>query len=201
MVGAIVLVTAAAPFAGANAGVAVWGAIAFAVAWLRMNRIPLTARTVAWTGAVVVLLVGALAAVDLLGSRRRNAHRAVLPPAGAGWIGRCGAGAAQGAQQPRLRDADARIRGWRSPSRWPWASRDWSARDRSRAALSGFPAYAGALVGVVVGSVVALLTEDSGVVMPALMLLTGALPALYLALREPSASAGDSTPTSEEHHV
>jgi hypothetical protein len=30
-----------------------------------------------------------------------------------------------------------------------------------------------------------MLTEDSGVVMPALMLLTGALPALYLALEDP----------------
>ena len=42
VVGAVVLVTAAAPFAGANAGVAIWGVVAFAVAWLRINRIRFT---------------------------------------------------------------------------------------------------------------------------------------------------------------
>jgi len=50
-------------------------------------------------------------------------------------------------------------------------------------ALAVAPAYAGALLGIVVGSVVAWGTEDSGIVMPALMLLAGAGPALLLALR------------------
>ena len=38
------------------------------------------------------------------------------------------------------------------------------------------------LLGLIVGSVAATLTEDSGVVMPTLMLFAGALPALSLAL-------------------
>ncbi len=200
VVGAIVLVTAAAPFAGANAGVAVWGAIAFAVAWLRMNRIPLTARTVAWTGAVVVLLVGALAAVDLLGiGGGTHIGRFFLQ------LVRDGSGAAALVRRKALNNL-----GYVTQTPYSWLALaialalglERLVRPRPlAAALSGFPAYAGALVGVVIGSVVALVTEDSGVVMPALMLLTGALPALYLALREPPASAGDSIPTSEENHV
>jgi len=63
------------------------------------------------------------------------------------------------------------------------------------AALERYPAYSGALTGVLVGSVVAMLTEDSGVVMPALMLLAGAMPALYLALDVPSRTGAAATPT------
>jgi len=48
-------------------------------------------------------------------------------------------------------------------------------------ALAENPGYRGALAGIIAGSVVALVTEDSGVVMPALMLLAGGLSALYLA--------------------
>ena len=182
VVGAIVLVTAAAPFAGANAGVAVWGAIAFAVAWLRINRIPLTARTIAWTAAVVVLLVGALAAVDLLGV------------GGGTHIGRFfvqlaqgGSGAVELVRRKALNNL-----GYVTQTPYSWLALaialalglEGFVRPRPLASvLSGFPALSGALIGVVVGGVAALLTEDSGVVMPALMLLTGALPALYLALR------------------
>jgi hypothetical protein len=64
--------------------------------------------------------------------------------------------------------------------------------------LDGYPAYAGALAGVIVGSVVALLTEDSGVVMPALMLTVGAMPALYLALgASPDRDSASATSHSE----
>ncbi len=200
VVGAIVLVTAAAPFAGANAGVAVWGAIAFAVAWLRINRIPLTARTIAWTAAVVVLLVGALAAVDLLGV------------GGGTHIGRFfvqltqgGSGAVELVRRKALNNL-----GYVTQTPYSWLALaialalglEAFVRPRPLAsAFAGFPALSGALIGVVVGGVVALLTEDSGVVMPALMLLAGALPALYLALRGPSDRPADSASTSATHHL
>ena len=57
-------------------------------------------------------------------------------------------------------------------------------RSAFRRALELTPAYSGALVGIVVGSVVALASEDSGVVMPALMLFAGAAPALLVTLRD-----------------
>jgi hypothetical protein len=58
----------------------------------------------------------------------------------------------------------------------------WAGEQPLVAALRERPGVAGALAGVIVGGIVAALTEDSGVVMPALMLFAGALPALYLAL-------------------
>jgi hypothetical protein len=181
VVGGIVLVTTAAPFAGANAGVAVWGFIAFAAAWLRMNRVPFSARTVLWTIAAVVLFVGMLAAVDLLGA------------GGGTHIGRFLLEFAQGdsgAWQLIRRKALNNI-GYVTQTPYAWLALAISAallferfaRPRPLvSALGRYPAYAAALTGVVVGSAVALLTEDSGVVMPALMLLAGALPALWLAL-------------------
>ena len=181
VVGTIVLLTAAAPFAGANAGVAVWGAVAFAVAWLRVNRIPFSARTIAWTAGLVVLLVAALAAVDLLAS------------GGGTHIGRFFAGFGQdgsGALELVRRKALNNI-GYVTQTPYAWlalAIAAGLALERFVAprplahTLERSPGYAGALVGVLAGSVVALLTEDSGVVMPALMLLAGAVPGLCLAV-------------------
>ena len=196
--GAIVLVTAAAPFAGANAGVAVWGAIAFAVAWLRMNRIPFTARTVAWIVAAVMVLVGALAAVDLLGvGGGTHIGRFFLQ------LAQGGSGAMELVRRKALNNL-----GYVTQTPYSWLALTIAlalglerfVRPRPlTTALAGFPAYSAALIGVVAGSIVALLTEDSGVVMPALMLLAGALPGLYLALREPPDIAADPIPDSAKN--
>jgi hypothetical protein len=179
--GAVLLVTAAAPFAGANAGVAVWGAVALVVAWLRVNRIPLSARTVAWTAAVIVLLVGALAAVELLGI------------GGGTHIGRFFSTIGQdrsGAWELIRRKALNNV-GYVTQTPYSFlavaiaaglALERFVAPKPLARALSTYPGYAGALVGVIAGSIIAMMTEDSGVVMPALMLLAGALPGLYLAI-------------------
>jgi hypothetical protein len=182
VVGAVLLVTAAAPFAGANAGVAIWGAVALIVAWLRVNRIPLSARTVSWTAAVVVLLVGALAAVELLGGGGTHIGRFFAQ------IGQGGSGAWELVRRKALNNI-----GYVTRTPYSWlaltiaaglALERFAAPKPLSDALSAYPGYAGALAGVIAGSIVAMLTEDSGVVMPALMLLAGALPGLYLAIRQ-----------------
>ena len=179
--GAVLLVTAAAPFAGANAGVAVWGAVAFAVAWVRINRVPLSLRTFAWMAAIVVALVGVLAALDLLG------------PGGGTHIGRFFAEFGQGGTGAweLVRRKALNNLGYVTQTPYSWlalaialglAVERYVAPRPLLGAMERYPGYAGALAGVIAGSIVALLTEDSGVVMPALMLLSGALPALYLAM-------------------
>lgn len=187
--GAIVLATAAAPFAGANAGVAVWGFASFAVAWLRVNQFRFTARTVAWTVAATLLLVGVMAAIDLLGvGGGTHIGRFFLELAGGG------SGAWELVQRKALNNLDYVTR---TPYSWLAAAlvgalvvERWVGQRPLASALGRYPAYAGALAGIVVGSVVALLTEDSGIVMPALMLLAGALPGLaILALGDSQAAA------------
>jgi hypothetical protein len=176
-----VLTTATAPFAGANAGVAVWGFIAFAAAWLRMNRVPFSGRAVLGTIAAIALLVGGLVAFDLLGvGGGTHIGRFLLEFAGGG----------SGAWELISRKGLNNIR---YVTQTPYS---WLALTIALALLierfvrprplihvvERFPMYARALTGVVVGGVAAMLTEDSGIVMPALMLLAGALPALHLAL-------------------
>jgi hypothetical protein len=181
MVGGVALVTAAAPFAGANAGVAVWGTVAFAVAWLRVNRIPFSVRTIVWTAAVVVLVVGGLVAVELLGSGSGTHIGRFFAE-----IGQGGSGALELVRRKALNNVGY-------VTRTPYSflaltiaaglalERFAAPRPLARA-LSAYPGFSGALAGVIAGSIVATLTEDSGVVMPALMLLAGALPGLYLAI-------------------
>ena len=187
VVGAIVLVTAAAPFAGANAGVAIWGFVAFAVAWARMNGIRFSTRTITWTIGAVALLVATLVIVDMLGW------------GGGTHIGRFFLGISQdgsGTWELVTRKALNNI-GYVTKTPYTLVALaialglalERFAHPRPLAeVLVRYSAYEGALVGVLVGSVVAMLTEDSGVVMPALMLLAGALPALYLALQPAPAS-------------
>lgn len=183
VVGAVALFTAASPTLGANAGVAVWGLVAFAVAWFSANRVRFTWKTVAATLLGIALLVGALVAIDLARGSGGETH-----------LGRFFSEITSGSfgEVWELVRRKA-INAWNYLPQTPytWLALAFAAalalvrwvRPRPLvSALAERPAYAGALLGVVVGSVVALFTEDSGTVMPALMLLAGATPALYLAL-------------------
>jgi hypothetical protein len=172
----------AAPFAGANAGVAVWGVVAFAVAWARVNRIRLTGKTLVGIAVGVVVVVAGLVGLD------------ALRGSGETHLGRFFSGAASGnlagTWQLVYRKA---LNNYNYIPQTPYT---WLAAGMAAAlllaryvppkplaeALRDRPGLRAALLGIVVGSVAALLTEDSGIVMPALMLLAGGMPALYIAL-------------------
>ena len=183
VLGVVVLVTAAAPFAGANAGVAVWGIVAYAVAWAAMNGVRLSWRTAALTVGAVVVAVAAFAAIDLSLS------------GGGTHLARFASGILHG---------DTRATGdlvWRKLQnninylpQTPYTGvaiviavaglglRFAPSRPLS-AARECAPQYCLAALGVIVGGLAAWATEDSGIVMPALMLLAGAVPLLLVAVR------------------
>ncbi len=182
-VGLVVLVTAAAPFAGANAGVAVWGVIAYGIAWAAMNGVRLTWRTVGLTVLAVVLAVAAFAALDLTLSSGGGSHLARFA--------RNILGGDVTAITELVRRKLANNLAYLPQTNYTGLAIAmaaslallWFAPSRPlRRALTPSPAYAGALLGLVVGALAAWATEDSGVVMPALMLFAGAAPALLLAL-------------------
>ena len=182
-VGAIVLVTAAAPFAGANAGVAVWGIVAYAVAWSAMNGVRFRWRSALLTALAVVLAVAAFVGIDLATSRGNETH-----------LARFATGILRGDMGATLELISRKLANnvgylWETPYTLLFAGFAamlallWFDRRRDLTrALTGTPAYAGALLGVAIGGLVAMATEDSGVAMPALMLLAGATPAFLLAL-------------------
>lgn len=65
-IGALVVVVCAAPFFGANVGVAIWGTAGFAIAWTLMSGRRITWRTALVAVLVVVVLIGGFAALDAM---------------------------------------------------------------------------------------------------------------------------------------
>lgn len=184
IVGAVALWTIASPSLGANAGAAIWGVVAFGIAWLAVNRLRANWKAVAGLTAVVVIAVAAIAVTDM--------SRVV----GQTHIGRFFASLFGGdfASVNTLVVRKA-LNNYNYLPQTPYTwlavaivaglAAIWRIGDQPLArALASRQGVAGALIGVLAGGVVAAFTEDSGVVMPALMLLAGALPAFSLALAD-----------------
>jgi hypothetical protein len=181
-VGFVVVLTAAAPFLGANAGVAVWGVVAFGVAWLRVNRVRITWRTGLGIFAAIVLFVAAFVALDAL----RGASGTHLVR----FFDEAASGNGTAVWQLVYRKA---VNNYEFLQQTPYAwlalglaaslAIVWWVPPRPLASvLEKRPCLRSAIVGVLAGAVFALLTEDSGITMPALMLFSAGLPALYLTL-------------------
>ena len=183
VVGLITLFTAAAPFAGANAGAAVWGVVAFGVAWARINGVRFTWRTLGAIAIAVVALLAALVAIDVLsGPAETHLGR---------FFGEFATGDFSAVRELVVRKA---LNNYdylpQSPYTWlafamtaALAATRWLGDRPLARILAARDGAAGAVLGVVIGGIAALVTEDSGIVMPALMLFSGTLPILYLVLK------------------
>jgi len=175
VLGMLVVGTAAAPFLGANVGVAIWGSIGFALAWLLMNGRRVTWRSAVVMVAGVVLIIGAFAAIDLLGGGEQT-H-----------LGRALTSADQGGIEQLwtivVRKAATNMRVF-TRTNWSWVLIAVLAflgfmRLRPRGdfaeTLAENPRFADAITVTLVAGGIAFFTEDSGIVIPALiMLFTGA---------------------------
>jgi hypothetical protein len=186
-VAAIVLTATAAPFAGANAGAAIWGSVAYGVAWARINGVRMTWKSI---GAIVLGVCGVIAAIALA---EAASGRAVTH------IGRFFIALGQGDfAEVRTLVVRKALNNLNYIPQTPYtllaimlafavAATYWLGDRPLARALQRRPGVAAALLGLLAGGAAAALTEDSGVVMPALMLFAGALPALSLALLDNSA--------------
>lgn len=190
LAGVVCVVTAAAPFLGANVGVAVWGTLAFALTWASMAGIRNGAKTVLVIAVVVVLLIGAFAAIDLARPAAEQTHlaRSLLSAARGGPGELATIVARKAATNVALLIGTnwtvlflvmvgsliaVRVR----PS------------DAFREILAEYPHFAAGLTACIVAGVVAYFTEDSGIVVPSLLLLFPAVGALYLMLSRRIAEA------------
>ena len=72
VLGLVVVVGSAAPFLGANVGVAVWGTVGFVLAYFLMNGHHVSARTVALMLVIMVVMVGVFIAFDMYGSGQQT---------------------------------------------------------------------------------------------------------------------------------
>ena len=193
VVGSVVLVTAAGPFAGANAGVAIWGVVAYAVSWATMNHLRVNAKAIAFTVGAVTLLVVAFAAIDLSSSDSGGTHLARFA---AGILGGDLLSTGEMAQRKLANNL-----GYFVATPYTllflglggvFALLRRGSTGALRVALMPAPSLRAALLGVFVGGLVAMITEDSSSVMPALMWVVALAPALAVALDLSRSSARDS---------
>jgi hypothetical protein len=179
----LVVVTAAAPFAGANVGVAVWGIVAFVVAWAQMNGVRVGLKAVGVMFVLAVIAVAVFSFVDLSSDTGMQTHL------GRAW----GSAASGGVGELWLIVARKAETNLRVLTRTNWSYllvavlaflsfMRWRPQGDFAATLDENPHFSAALSASLVGGFVAYLTEDSGIVIPALILLYGGTAILYLML-------------------
>ncbi len=188
IVGAVVLLTAAAPFAGANAGVAVWGVVAYATAWAGLNGIRPTIRTTMITVALVAGAVAAFTTIDL------------LTTSGGTHLAKFALGIVHGdvsATREMIGRKLANNVGYLVATPYTLLFLGLgsvyylirrSSKSPLRAVLEPFSALKGTLLGAFVGGLFALVTEDSSSVMPALLWFAALMPALLVAITSTTSS-------------
>ncbi len=168
----VVVGTCAAPFLGANVGVVAWGIIGFAVAWALMNGHRITWKVALAMLLAVVLVVGAFSAIDLARSGSSETH-----------LGRAWQSAEQGGVSQLwlivVRKAQTNLRVL-THTNWSFvligmlvflAFMRWRPQGDFADTLRVNPHFAAAISAGLVGGLVAYFTEDSGIVIPALIML------------------------------
>jgi hypothetical protein len=191
--GLLIVMVSAAPFWGANVGVAAWGFVAFGIAWLQMNGHPVTWKKAALAVLAVALIVAAFSFYDI----------AVSGEGGQTHLGRAWQSASEGGSAALwtivARKAETNWRVLRA-SNWSYllfailgflAYMRWRPHGDFADALKRYPHFAIAMTAGLVGSLVGYFTEDSGIVIPALVMLYIAGSILVLMLADAGTEPGE----------
>ena len=193
LIGLLVLITTAAPFWGANVGAVAWMTVGFLVGWLILNGHKVwTWRNLVLAAALVVVILIGLTAVDLMGGPAAETH-----------LGRAFSGVqTEGVSSfvtlvARKAETNARVLG---RTNWTWllvsvllllGYMRWRPRGEFAAMLKEYPAFSAAVAASLFAGVAGYFTEDSGIIIPALLLIPVGVSALYLMLGRPSLHGGD----------
>jgi hypothetical protein len=191
VLGLAAVVSASAPFLGANVGVVAWGIVAFGVFWALANG-----RRPGWRFVVVgilliVLIVAVFSAIDLLGGGEQT-H-----------LGRAIVSAERGGPAQLwdivVRKAATNLRVF-AATRWVYllvvvlaflAYMRWRPQGEFAETLKANPHLGSAIAGVLAGGTVAFFTEDSGIIIPAIMLIWVGAGILYVMLAEAERRSGE----------
>lgn len=181
VVGLTAVFTASAPFFGANVAVALWGLVAIGIFWAQVNRVRINWKfAVAVLGAAIVMIAG-FALVDISAEKGVQTH-----------LGRALESARQGGLGELWtiveRKAATNLRVL-TTTNWSFVLvgvlfflgyMRWRPQGDFAATLRENPAFSAALTALLSAGAVAYLTEDSGIVIPALMLVYVGAGILYL---------------------
>ncbi len=178
------VVTAAAPFLGANVGVLAWGLAGYGLTWLQMNGRRLSWRLVLVGLLVVALVLAAFSFIDLFGGGEQTHLGRALASAERGGLGEL--------WTIVLRKAQTNLRVL-SRTNWVYVLlavlaflgfMRWRPQGDFAATLKGNPHYSAVMSACLIAGLVAFFTEDSGIVIPAVMLIWVGVGILYLMLAE-----------------
>jgi hypothetical protein len=183
-VGALVLVVCAAPMAGANVGVLLWGTVGFGVMWALANgQRPRWQHALAAL-AVIAVLLAAFSAIDLAGHGEQTHLARALQSVRHGDLSHLSTTVARKAlTSARLLTGT----GWTIVFVAIAGFFAFLRLDRQRElsrVVSQHPTFGAALTAAVSAGVVGFLTEDTGIKVPAFILIPFAIAAVWLALAE-----------------
>jgi len=184
--------TAAAPLFGANIGVIAWGIVGFGLFWAQVNGHRLTWRLALVGVLLVVIAVVAFSAIDLFGGRELTHLGRALLSAQRGGAGQL--------WDIVLRKAHTNLRVF-THTNWVYllvvvlaflAFMRWRPQGDFASALKANPHLASAITATLGAGVVAFFTEDSGIIIPAIMLVWVGAGILYVMLADlPRTEAAD----------
>lgn len=190
--GALVVFISAAPFLGANIGVIAWGTVAFSILWAHLNRRHITWKTVLGMLAVIAAVVVAFSLYESFSATGAQTHL------GRAWES-AGTGGLSELWLIVQRKAETN---WRVLRATNWSIlmiailvflsyMRWRPHGVFAETLSEYPGFATGMTAALWGSLVGYFTEDSGIVIPALVLLyvTGSL--LHIMLSRLHRPAGE----------
>ncbi len=192
LVGLLVVLVGAAPMLGANVAVAIWAVVGFAAMWAIYNRIRLDWRIVVGAVAVMIVLVAAFSLIDLRADTGSQSH-----------LARAWESMAEGGLSELwliiVRKAETNVRVL-TRTNWSWvlvavlaflAFMRWRPQGDFAATLEENPGYSAGMAACLIGGLVAYVTEDSGIVIPALIMVYVGVGILHLMLwRLPRAVLG-----------
>jgi len=198
LLGLAVIATAAAPFWGANIGVAVWGVFGFGLAWVLMNGKHVSARTILWLAFGVVAVIGAFAAVDLLGGgSQTHLARAISSAEQGGLIE---------LWNIVVRKAETNMRVL-THTNWAYilvatlaflGFMRWRPQGGFAETLDANPDFGDAITVSLVAGLVAYFSEDSGIVIPALEVFYVGVAIVWLMLARLEEGLGASDASSDK---
>ncbi|MBN2839990.1 MAG: hypothetical protein JXP37_03430, partial [Coriobacteriia bacterium] len=192
LAGLAIVVITAAPFLGANIGVIAWGTAAFGIMWLYLTGRRMTPGWFLLGVAIVAAFVAAFSLYDLAGSGAQT-H-----------LGRAWQSADSGGLIELWRIVVRKAEtNWRVLRATNWsilmiailgflAYMRWRPHGAFAETLDAYPAFAVAMSAALWGSLVGYFTEDSGIVIPALVMLYITASLLCLMLSSPPVAPEDS---------
>ena len=188
----VVLATAAAPTLGANVGPVAWMTVGFLVGWLILNDHRVwTWRNVAVVVGFVVVVLAAFSVLDVLRGPGAQTHLGRLITD----IGQSGLGTLW-IIFARKAVTNVRVLG---KTNWTWLAAAvllllgymrWRPRGEFAAMLREYPAFSAAVAAALFAGVVGYFTEDSGIIIPALVMMPIGVAALYLMFDRSSRAEG-----------